>query len=341
MYNRGKVPIDEKIGVNTMSEKKPAEKKQHNITSASTGQAMSKEELAAAKKKNAAKAQAAQAAHAAQKEADQGQAKKLRIFAVILWVAALVFELLGILALGKKLGFAANWNPTVTLIVCIVLDLICLLIGSQLWKKANHMDPASEKNKLKFWLWNNLGVIVSILAFVPFIVLIFVNKDTDKNTKLIAGIAAVVALAVGVGGSYDYHPVSQEAVEEVDLIAAENAQELNEGVYWITTGKSDVYHIDQECFTLNNTEDLVYGTVKEAFDAGHTRLCYYCAKRHDVADNVTTEEVAPEEIQEDTTVLEEEETEKTAPGDGAETPDEGAVLDVNDTDTDTAEQPAA
>ena len=32
---------------------------------------------------------------------------------------------------------------------------------------------------------------------------------------------------------------------------------------------------------------------------------------------------------------------KTAPGDGAETPDEGTVLDVNDTDTDTAEQPAA
>ncbi|MBR4360222.1 MAG: hypothetical protein IKP32_06350 [Clostridia bacterium] len=323
-----------------MSEKKPAEKKQHNITSASTGQAMSKEELAAAKKKNAAKAQAAQAAHAA----DKMQATQLRIFAIILWVIAIVWEVLGILALGKKLGFAANWNPTIVLVVCIILDLVFLYFGSQLWKKANHMDPASEKNKLKFWLWNNLGVIVSILAFVPFIVLIFVNKDTDKNTKLIAGIAAIVALAVGVGGSYDFHPVSQEQVEEmeeVDLIAAENAVELNEGVFWITTGKSDVYHIDQECFTLNNTEDLVYGTVKEAFDAGHTRLCYYCAKRHDVADNVTTEEVAPEEIQEDTTVLEEEETEKTAPGDGAETPDEGTVLDVNDTDTDTAEQPAA
>ena len=337
MYNRAMDPIDEMIGVNNMSEKKPAEKKQHTITSASSGETMSKEELAAAKKKNAAKAEAAQAARAA----DKGQAKKLRIIAVVLWVAALVFEVLGILALGKKLGFAASWNPTVVLVGCIVLDLICLLIGSQLWKKANHMDPASEKNKLKFWLWNNLGVIVSILAFVPFIVLIFVNKDTDKNTKLIAGIAAIVALAAGVAGGIDYHPVSQEDIAEVDLIAAENAEELNEGVYWISVGKSEVYHIDQECFTLNNTEGLTYGTVKEAFDAGHTRLCYYCAKRHEVQD-VATEEVAPDAILEDTTVLEEEEPEaERGPAEEA-APAEGDVIDVNDTDLETQEQqPAA
>lgn len=313
-----------------MSEKKPAEKKQHVITSASTGSAMSKEELAAAKKENAAKAQAAQAARAA----DKGKAKQNRIIAVVLWVAALVFELLGILALGKKLSFAANWNPTVVLVVCIVLDLICLLIGSQLWKKANHMDPASEKNKLKFWLWNNLGVIVSILAFVPFIVLIFINKDTDKNTKLIAGIAAIVALAVGIGGSYDFNPVSQEDIAEVDLIAAENAEELNEGVYWIKSGKSEVYHIDPECFTLDNTVELDYGTVAQAFEAGHTRLCYYCAKRHDVTETVATEEVAPDEILEDTTVLEEDETTSAADDTerGAVEPaDQDDVLDVNDT----------
>ena len=67
------------------------------------------------------------------------------------------------------------------LFIVIVLDLIFVVIGSQLWKKANHIKPASEKNKFTFWLWNNLGFIVSVIAFMPIIILILVNKDADKK----------------------------------------------------------------------------------------------------------------------------------------------------------------
>jgi hypothetical protein len=56
-----------------------------------------------------------------------------------------------------------------------------------LWKKANHIDPASEKNKAKFWLWNNLGTILSVLAFLPIIILVFTNKDLDKKSKGLVG----------------------------------------------------------------------------------------------------------------------------------------------------------
>ena len=51
--------------------------------------------------------------------------------------------------------------------IAIKTTIICLIIGSLLWKKANHIDPASEKNKVKFFLWNNMGLIVAVFAFVP------------------------------------------------------------------------------------------------------------------------------------------------------------------------------
>ena len=40
-----------------------------------------------------------------------------------------------------------------------------------------------EKNAFAFWLQNNLGVIVSVIAFAPLLVLILINKDADKNQK--------------------------------------------------------------------------------------------------------------------------------------------------------------
>ena len=54
-----------------------------------------------------------------------------------------------------------------------VLDLVFVIIGAQLWKKANKIKPASEKNKFLFWLWNNMGVIACAVAFIPFVILAF------------------------------------------------------------------------------------------------------------------------------------------------------------------------
>ncbi|MBQ2600179.1 hypothetical protein II582_02185 [bacterium] len=65
-----------------------------------------------------------------------------------------------------------------------------------MWKKANHIDPASEKNKAKFWLWNNLGTILSVVAFLPIIILVFTNKDLDKKSKSLVGGVAIAALVI-------------------------------------------------------------------------------------------------------------------------------------------------
>lgn len=113
------------------------------------------------------------------------RAKTRRIIAIILWVIAIAFEVVGILRLTDKINLFANMDKTTFLIICIVLDLVFFVPGSLLWKKANHIDPISEKNKTTFWIWNNLGTILSVLAFLPIIIFVLLNKDLDKKSKTI------------------------------------------------------------------------------------------------------------------------------------------------------------
>ena len=205
-----------------------------------------------------------------------GNAKSLRIGAVILWVAAIAFELVAVFTLFGKINITFM-NTLTFLIILIVLDLICVIIGSQLWKKANHIDPASKKNKTKFWLWNNMGLIVAIFAFVPLIILLLTNKNLDKKTQTIAVVAACAALLIGGAASIDYNPVSAEEKQ----VAEAN---ITSKVTWTQYGK--VYHIyideDTWCQHLNNSDTVTVGTVEEAIAAGKTRLCKTCAHNHNL-----------------------------------------------------------
>ena len=236
-----------------------AEPKKKKIVSADTG-----EEVAAGSRKKTA-------------AAPVGNAAGLRIGAVVLWVVAIAFEVLALLVvLGKvDLHFMSQLAQ---LIVFLVLDLACVIIGAQLWKKANHIKPASEKNKLTFWLWNNMGVIVCVIAFVPFIILLLTNKNVDKKTKAIATVVAVIALLIGGVSSYDWNPVSQEQQQ-----AAMEA--ISDDVYWTRFGH--VYHTHDDCQALNQSEELTYGTVEQAIAANRTRLCSFCAKRDAITGVVT------------------------------------------------------
>ncbi|MBO4831375.1 MAG: hypothetical protein J5569_02755 [Oscillospiraceae bacterium] len=214
---------------------------------------------------------------AAQAAAPVGNATGLRIGAIILWVVAIAFEVLALLVvLGKfDLKFMSQLAQ---LIIFLILDLACVIIGAQLWKKANRIKPASEKNPLTFWLWNNMGVIVCVLAFIPFIIVLLTNKDIDKKTKAIALVVAIVALLIGGVSSYDFNPVSAEQQQ-----AAMEA--INSDVFWTRFGH--VYHTHDDCQALNHSEELTYGTVEQAIAANRTRLCSFCAKRDDITGVVT------------------------------------------------------
>lgn len=207
-----------------------------------------------------------------------GNAGALRAGAIVLWIAAIAFEVCAILSLNGTIQIGTI-QPLYLLIGFMILDLICVIIGSQLWKKANHIKPASEKNQLTFWLWNNLGSIVSVIAFLPLIILILTNKDADKKTKTIAAIAAAVCLAIGGVTSYDFNPVSAEQQEAAMQALGEQT------VYWAEHGK--VYHTHEDCQHLDRTDNLTYGSVEQAIAENRVRLCKTCAKRDGITDVAT------------------------------------------------------
>ena len=207
-----------------------------------------------------------------------GNPKTLRIIAFVLWVLALAFEVCALFVfLGKiDLKFISQ---IAQLILFLVLDLAAVIAGAQFWKKANHIDPASEANQVKFWLWNNMGIIALAICFFPFIILVLTNKDADKKTKTIATVAAVICLLIGGVASYDWNPVSVEQKEAaVDVLGSET-------VYWSTFGK--VYHTHDDCSHLNRSETLTYGTVEEAIANNRVRLCKTCASRDGITGVVT------------------------------------------------------
>jgi hypothetical protein len=228
---------------------KTKKKVEHTYTQVGQ-QSTSKEELLAATKKNAL---------------------PYRIGAIILWILAIACEVLAILVFVHKIEFSftvENPGYTITWIALLVLDLAFVIIGSQLWKKANHLDPASAKNKLRFWLHNNLGVIVAIIAFAPFIIIVLLDKNASKQSKIIAVVVAVVALAIGGLTSVDWNPISQEEMLENANI---------DTVYWTASGT--VFHAYDDCSHLNNTLELMTGTAASAIENGKTRLCKTCEAR--------------------------------------------------------------
>jgi len=243
-----------------------AEKKKKKIISADTGL-----EVEAGSRKKAKMKEAAPV----------GNAGGLRAGAVVLWVIALALEILAVMIFTGKV----NWTfmPSMyQLVGALVLDLAFVIIGAQLWKKANRIKPASEKNKFTFWLWNNMGVIVCAVCFIPFVVIALLNKEADKKTKAIAVAVAAIALIIGGLASYDWNPVSVEQQQ-----AAINA--IADDVYWSPFGK--VYHTHDDCQSLNQSDELTYGTVEQAIAANRTRLCSFCAKRDEIS-GVVTDEIA-------------------------------------------------
>lgn len=241
----------------------PKKKVEHNITQVNqtTG---TKEELLAKTKANA---------------------MPFRIGAVIFWLLALGCEVLAVLFFKKVIPWEWAEEGTgfyVTVIGSLVLDLIFLIIGSSMWKKGNHLDPASKKNAAKFWLQNNLGVIVAAVAFIPFVILALTDKNADKKSKIIATVAAVIALAIGGLASYDWNPVNQEEMLQDAGI---------ETVYWTDGGT--VYHITDQCSHLNNSYELKSGTATAAIEAGKTRLCKTCEKKAAEAEALLEKEATP------------------------------------------------
>ena len=221
----------------------------------------------------------------------KGRARTRRIFAVILWLLAIACEVIGILRLTGHINWFSNLDVTTFLIIAIVLDLLFFFPGSLLWKKANHIDPVSEKNKTKFWLWNNLWTIIAVLAFLPLIILVFTDKDLDKKSKKLVWWVAIAALVIAWLASYDFNPVSSEQLE---LAEKEVLQVSPSGtVYWAEHSKK--YHVDQDCPAFSNSETVYEWTVADAFERWLTDPCRRCIPEYHEEEAIENTEVEVEE----------------------------------------------
>ena len=136
-----------------------------------------------------------------------GAAKRLRIFAIIAWVVAIGTEIAGIVMLRQHKFDHGNLPLLIGLLVVIAVFAIA---GSLMWKAANKQDPARASDKARFFFQNQLGAIITVIAFLPLVALIFLDKDMDpKNKKIAGGVGAVLAVLATVAG-IDFKPPSVE-----------------------------------------------------------------------------------------------------------------------------------
>jgi hypothetical protein len=196
----------------------------------------------------------------------KGKATRFRLIAGLLWALAIGGELFGIF-------YVLDQDPVSTwLLIGVIVVVGALAIGgSQLWKKANRLDPASRSEPVRFFVQNQLGAIVTVIAFLPLIVLIFTNKNMDGRQKTITGAVAIGVLVVATFLGVDWNaPSTEQYASEEASVTAITGENL---VFW--TREGNVFHLceDASAVNLESKDNKIYsGTVADAHADGKDRL---------------------------------------------------------------------
>lgn len=199
----------------------------------------------------------------------KSKAGRFRIIAAVLWVLAIATEAFAIFWLLRQVPFE-TWH-LILLIGLLVVIAGLAIGGSLLWKRANRLDPASKKDKVRFFVQNQLGAIATAIAFLPLIVMILLNKDMDGKQKGIAGGIAVVLLLVAAYFGVDWNAPSQEDyANDRDAVVFLTGQDE---VTWTQSGS--VFHLCQDASDVNRESkdgQIFVGTTQQAVAEGKSRL---------------------------------------------------------------------
>ncbi len=154
----------------------------------------------------------------------KGASTRLRIFALLSWAVAIGGEIAGIYLLKQHkfdAGTAANGNLPL-LIGLLVGIAVFAIAGSMLWKAANRKNPATKADGFRFFVQNQLGAIITLLAFLPLLALIFMDKDMDpKNKQIAGGIGAVLAIVATMMGVSLKPPSVEQYTEDMNACATQ------------------------------------------------------------------------------------------------------------------------
>lgn len=235
----------------------------------------------------------------------KAKAKKLRLMAGGSWFVAIATEIAAIVLLLRD---TFNSGGLVLLIGLLVVIAVFAMLGSILWKKSNRHDPATKAEPFKFFVQNQLGAIITVIAFLPLLVLIFLDKDMDPKNKKIAGAVGVGLALLATTVGIDFKPPSTEqytqdmnecarqikageATTACSPAVAEQAQEIardteavadatggQDVVYWIApkdgrekSANKLVFHLCEDVSTLRG-KVVNSGSVTEAYAQNAVRL---------------------------------------------------------------------
>lgn len=156
----------------------------------------------------------------------------------------------------------------ITLLVLLVAIAALSITGSLLWKRANRLDPARRSETTRFFVQNQLGAIIAVIAFLPLIVVVLLNKDMSKGQKATAGIVGITlaVLATVIGIDFDPPSVEQYTADQSTVIQLLGADE----VVWVDGG--EVYHVCDEVPAIQTGSEIRTGTTAQAVEAGKIRL---------------------------------------------------------------------
>ncbi len=203
-------------------------------------------------------------------QATQGQqsaSARLRIFAALAWIVAIGAEFAGIVLLRQRKFDHGNLPLLIGILVGIATFAIA---GSLMWKAANKHDPARESDKAKFFFQNQLGAIITLIAFLPLIVLIFMDKDMDpKNKKIAGGVGAVLAVAATLIGVSWNPPSIEQYTKDMNTCAAQ----INAGQP--TTACSP--EVASQAQAIARDSSMVADATKDAAHPGGQDVVYWIA----------------------------------------------------------------
>lgn len=223
-------------------------------------------------------------------EADKKSAGTKRVIAWVLWIIAIVLEGVAIWYLLTQVrGTNVDGEPIPqpdwifwALLGLLVVIGALTIIGSLLWKAANQADPASRQDGFRYFVQNQLGAFIPIVAFLPLIIVILLNKNLDTKTKGFAGGLGAILLVVAAIVGIEWNPNSQESETQGLIVAEGQSDEYaaivveltgEDNVAWTPAGK--VYHLCTDASAVQResaANEIRVGTVEDAHADGKIGL---------------------------------------------------------------------
>jgi hypothetical protein len=193
----------------------------------------------------------------------EAAAKRLRIFAGLAWLIAIGGEVAGIIFLRQRRFDHGNLPLLIGILVGIAIFAIA---GSLMWKAANKQDPARRSEPAKFFFQNQLGAIMTVIAFLPLLVLIFMDKDMDpKNKKIAGGLGALLAVGATLIGVSWNPPSVEQYTQDMNKCAAEIKanQPTKDCSPEVAQQAQDIARDSKTVADATNGQDVVYWIAPE------------------------------------------------------------------------------